>query len=104
MPTPSGLLVEIASYLHAIGVPATRVQVSFVAGIYRHRRPRKSVREVAEEMTGVPWLPWPQNMETIESRVNSMAALAAELDAQYWVATLEHDSAGGVSAQDESWS
>jgi hypothetical protein len=103
MPTPSGLLVEIASCLHAFGVRATRVQVCFVAGIYQHQRPRKSMREVAEAISSVPWLPWPHGVDTIEARVNLMAALTEQLDAQYWVATLEHDSARGVSAQDESW-
>ena len=104
MPTPSGLFVEIASFLFEFEVRASRVQVSFVAAIYRHQRPHKSVRQVAAAMASVPWLPWPRRIDTIEARVNLLAALTEQLDAQYWVATLEHDSAGGVSAQDESFS
>ncbi len=98
MTTPSGLLVEITCILHGFGVRASRVQVSFAAAIYRHQRPCKSAREVAEVMTSIPWLPWPRSLGTIEERVNLMVNVVDQLDAQYWTATLEHDGIRRVGA------
>jgi hypothetical protein len=98
MPTPSGLLDEIACILHRFEGRATRVHVSFAAAIYRHQRPGKSAGEVAEVMTSIPWLPWPRGFGTIEERVNLMVNVVDQLDAQYWTATLEDDGIRRVGA------